>query len=664
MLGLTVTNLKIVVGTNGGNFSATIPFVEGLNIIRAENSSGKSTCVNAIAYALGLEAILGPGRKRPFTKSLYEVIFDSKINNTPYFVSSSFVSLEIRNSDGLKATVVRDIRGNDSKVSVTFDQEAKDFFLGSSGNVGSAKSERGFHNWLARFLKWDLPGVVSFEGKETKLYLECIFPLFFVEQKRGWSEIQANTPTTYGIRNVKRSATEFCLGIDSFEHEKRVAKLRREIELAEAQWELLRSSIASLSELNELQVDALPDLGHKDAVYSIEFSFLENEVYLSIGERKRSLQREIKALENAVADSEPSHEQLDNQLAVLRRLQRKAEKNSQLLEQTIISISEVDSKLKTLKRDYSQYQQLKRLKTVGSDISLDLETKQCPICESDLYDTLGNRTVKREPMSLEENIEFLKNQLEFFGSIKEKSFSDLERLSVEQRVLRSRMRAQKERVSYLKEDISDIHGATKALLREKIQTEMAFKDVQNLEQKKDELNEDAQRILTNWNTASAAIKVARSKSTVAGRESVIGQLESQVRGNLVAFDFNQSSVDSVSISRYTLRPEQEGYDIVAETSASDYIRVIWSYTLALLELAGSSQTAKHGGFVVFDEPRQHEASKVSFASLIDKAAEARDYGGQVIFATSLDSTELEASCEGKAVNLMRFDDYILALEKE
>ena len=58
MLGLTILNLEIIVNTDGGVFSTKIPFHKGLNIIRAENSSGKSTCINAIAYGLGLEAIL------------------------------------------------------------------------------------------------------------------------------------------------------------------------------------------------------------------------------------------------------------------------------------------------------------------------------------------------------------------------------------------------------------------------------------------------------------------------------------------------------------------------------------------------------------------------------------------------------------------------------
>jgi len=173
MLGLTILNIEVVANTNGGRFSVKIPFDSGLNIIRAENSSGKSTCINAIAYGLGLEAILGPSRKRPFPKSLYEVIYDNKKDDKPYFVRSSFVSISIKNSKGSSAVLIRDIQGNDNKVTVKSDVDGGDYFLGSAGNsVGSAVSQKGFHHWLADFIGWHLPSVVTFDGKETKLYLE------------------------------------------------------------------------------------------------------------------------------------------------------------------------------------------------------------------------------------------------------------------------------------------------------------------------------------------------------------------------------------------------------------------------------------------------------------------------------------------------------------
>lgn len=175
------------------------------------------------------------------------------------------------------------------------------------------------------------------------------------------------------------------------------------------------------------------------------------------------------------------------------------------------------------------------------------------------------------------------------------------------------------------------------------------------------LNEQATRIYNSWKTAVDSLKLARKNAYEADRGLIICKLEGLIKANLTSFGFNPTSINSVSISQQTLRPEQEGYDIVAETSASDYIRIIWSYTLALLELAGIENDIKHGGFVVFDEPRQHEASKLSFSSLIRKASESNSFDGQVIFATSLDKDELDKACKELDMNVNYYDDYILTL---
>ena len=664
MLGLTINNLNISASTNGGVFSCSIPLGNGLNIIRAENSSGKSTCVNAIAYGLGLEAILGPSRKRPFPKSLYDEIFDTKADQNPFFVSTSTVSLKIENRNGEKAVLSRDISGNDSKIVVEIDGEKKDYFLGSSGQVGSAVSERGFHHWLAEFIGWSLPKVVTFDGKETTLYLECIFPLFFVEQKRGWSEIQANIPKHYGIKNVQRVAAEFCLGIDSFEFEKKVINYRNRIEKAETEWEKIVAAAEIAADFNSVDLGAIPPIDKYQDSASINFSYYEGDTLISVPEQQRSLKRLIEQLSENVATATPDNEKLDVQNAILRKLRREQEDVTDSVEVMMLAISEAENKISTLKHDLDQYQQLRRLKNVGSSIEADLDTQKCPICESDLYDTLGNRTVKRQPMTLEENIGFLKNQIDFFVNIRNRNVSQLEEFQARARLVKTKMEVESQKLDEIREDINDVNGATKALIREKIQAENSLKEAEKLRAILDDLRIRANKAHSQWSTAGESLRLLRKQSNIDGKSLVINGLQAIIRANLASFQFNPSAISSISISHQTLRPEQEGYDIVAETSASDYIRIIWAYTLALMEFAGKEEDIKHGGFVVFDEPRQHEASKISFANLIDTASESLAYNGQVIFATSLDEAELSESCKNKQVNLICFDDYILTLQSE
>ncbi|EGR1279171.1 hypothetical protein D9A20_18750, partial [Vibrio cholerae] len=48
-----------VSATDNEDYGYKIQFGSGLNIIRGDNSSGKSTFVNSLIYALGMEEIIG-----------------------------------------------------------------------------------------------------------------------------------------------------------------------------------------------------------------------------------------------------------------------------------------------------------------------------------------------------------------------------------------------------------------------------------------------------------------------------------------------------------------------------------------------------------------------------------------------------------------------------
>jgi hypothetical protein len=91
-------------------FGADIPFSTGLNVIQAPNTSGKSTCLQAIIYALGLERSLGPQLLIPLPYAMRERIHDAK--EEPYEnVLQSYVELEIENDRGDILVIHRDVAG-------------------------------------------------------------------------------------------------------------------------------------------------------------------------------------------------------------------------------------------------------------------------------------------------------------------------------------------------------------------------------------------------------------------------------------------------------------------------------------------------------------------------------------------------------------------------
>src|SRR5690606_20584956 len=93
-----INNIKIEVNTNNGIFGAFHEFKKGLNIVRGDNTSGKSSLFQAIVYALGFEELIG-GR---FEKTMQSVLKDQVEypKNTFHTVLQSYVLLEIENSNG------------------------------------------------------------------------------------------------------------------------------------------------------------------------------------------------------------------------------------------------------------------------------------------------------------------------------------------------------------------------------------------------------------------------------------------------------------------------------------------------------------------------------------------------------------------------------------
>lgn len=95
MQKLTLKGLKINISTNDGIFGQCLLFQKGLNVIRAENTSGKTTIISSIIYALGVEAVLSAKQGNTVLKSVLKEKIE--FENKTYNVLESYVLLEIEN---------------------------------------------------------------------------------------------------------------------------------------------------------------------------------------------------------------------------------------------------------------------------------------------------------------------------------------------------------------------------------------------------------------------------------------------------------------------------------------------------------------------------------------------------------------------------------------
>ncbi|MCX8971901.1 AAA family ATPase, partial [Citrobacter portucalensis] len=204
---------------------------DGLNIIKGNNSSGKSTLIQAIFYAFGMEELLGGEGASTMPYALRDHIVDSQLSGSrkiPIIKSSVYVEV----SNGKRTiTINRAIRSAeyDTKLVKVIDgaylSEPSDkysveyTYLHDKGSAQNRKT--GFFRYLEDFLGLELPLVPDNKGGESKLYLQTIFAALFIEQKRGWTDYIANIPY-YAIRNVKKRVIEFLLDCDTFANERAI----------------------------------------------------------------------------------------------------------------------------------------------------------------------------------------------------------------------------------------------------------------------------------------------------------------------------------------------------------------------------------------------------------------------------------------------------------
>jgi len=93
---IQVCSLKLRSITAKTVYGVDLDFTSGLNIVQADNTSGKSTCLQAIIYVLGLERSLSANLSVPLPFAMRERIHSTK--NDPYEeVLQSYVEIEVSN---------------------------------------------------------------------------------------------------------------------------------------------------------------------------------------------------------------------------------------------------------------------------------------------------------------------------------------------------------------------------------------------------------------------------------------------------------------------------------------------------------------------------------------------------------------------------------------
>lgn len=670
---MRLRHLRLRSETSIGSFGADIPFQEGLNILWADNTKGKSTCLQGLLYVLGLERMLSSRRVTPLTYVMTSHLDDPETGQRHSVLESS-VWAELENEAGEIITVRRGVVTTaDPKLVSVFEgplltnplgnYRQQDYFV---LDPGSATREAGFHRMLADFIGWALPTVRRFDGTETKLYLETIFPLIYVEQKVGWSSIPAAFPTFFQIRDVGQRAVEFLLALETHDLELKKQQLELDLRSSKTAWTAKRDEMMSTAGLVNARVEGIsptPTISAEE----IERSFLlvpNDDGWQSLEEKASALRLRIDEIASVATPT--VKENAPREVAELEKLTEiLGEKNAyrdslfRVRQTETAQRHSTEHRISVLREDLQKNTDAQKLKELGSTVTETFISEHCPTCDQPITDTLLVQRVSSKVMPVEDNIQYIKAQLNIFQQLKEQSARAIEEIDKRFDAATAEVNEISAAIRALKADlVAPSNSPSVAILEERIRLEgrvQALEDVQQrFEQQKASLATIAAEYAAFLEEKS---KLPTDRFTVSDRAKLF-KMTDLIRSQLASYGFSTFPVEELDISEDNYRPQKEGFEIGFELSASDAIRLKWAYQMALLELARSEHT-NHLGVVIFDEPRQQSTAKISLEQLLKRAADAKAAGQQVIFATSEDRDQLEQFLQDIGCHYLPFDGHIL-----
>ena len=370
---------------------------------------------------------------------------------------------------------------------------------------------------------------------------------------------------------------------------------------------------------------------------------------------KELLNKEIPRVEQASEEITLSLRQTEDEMSDAER--SLAELVRQVSEERAHIVA-IEERLTALREDLRKNQDTKRLIDRGGISKLPTAHGKCPTCGQSIKDALLPQDRPTNPMTIDENIVFIRDQINTFQEMREDSrrilIANEQQISVlRQRVadLSSLVRAQKRTLR------SDADAPSAAAIQEQIL----------LEQRRDlysaaigTVDTDIaafKEIVEDWIKNQAALKGLKGDGLSDADKAKLNEFNRIFLEQLEEYGFSSYPIAELSISHESYRTTLGGYEL-GLTSASDTIRTIWAYLLGLLELA-RTKDCNHVGFVVFDEPKQQSTADFSFEQLLKRAAGCAQSGQQVIFATSEKEDRLDAMLSGIRCNYLKFPEKMI-----
>lgn len=527
----------------------------------------------------------------------------------------------------------------------------------------AAQHEKGFHAFLEKFLGMTLPVVATTDSVDRKLYLQLVFSAMFIEQKRGWADFFSAMPYL-GIKDSKKRIVEYLVGLETLSNEKKRNELRFEERAIRQDWGSVIREINSICYRENCQVQGVPiepqvmELGVENItniLKNTEGGILLEDYLIELRKKYDSLY----STEPKVVDN---YEQIEEELKLTEEAITDLERQSKEVRQKFVAenlaINKLNANLENIRVDISNNKDAKKLRDLGAEVDSLVLRDVCPVCHQKIQDTLLPEQEEYTFMSIEENIRHLNAQEQMFEYALKGHQENKRKLDDLLMEYQARLSTLNRLAKALRNDIYSVDDEyAESVVYKKIEISKEIEDLKKLKMDLQKLFSTMDILSIRWKNYLEDKEKLPKKKFSEDDNAKITTLRNVFISNLRKFGYKSlSTMDQIEISKDSYLPVRENFDMKFDSSASDGIRAIWAFTLALMQTS-IKHKGNHPNILIYDEPDQHSIVMKDLKSFFDTLIEINV--GQTIVAITIKDSDTE-----EAIAALKPDTYnIIRIEK-
>jgi hypothetical protein len=301
---------------------------------------------------------------------------------------------------------------------------------------------------------------------------------------------------------------------------------------------------------------------------------------------------------------------------------------------------------------------------MGSTSGCQTAINICPVCNQKIQDSLLHIGQNVPVMSVEENIKHLEGQKAILEFDINSHKSNIENLTIIQNDIRDKLATLRRLAQTIRSDLFSTETEwSETIVHKLVDIETQIRKYNQVKSQISKKMDGIMALSARWRDYKEEVaKLPRNsisdldiKRIKAFKRNFIANLQKYNCKSVL--DFN-----AIDIPIETCLPMIDGFDMKFDSSASDNIRIIWSFTMALLQTS-IENNGNHPGVIIFDEPAQHSIVTSDMDSLIKSVLELNG-SSQVIMGITLNNEELEKTIkklQGETANIIEIGERAFTL---